>query len=157
HYPVSKRPEKTKHPIDATWSARKIAKIADDMYEPMCAEFDYYLQEKVHIVLLEQTDDLQGFTIPAWDWIEISANPGGTFYRTRGRMEWFSDVLVHEFAHVVSLKRNEATSEGTQGVLLQTLFRDGINDQDSGGQVMLGSARPPFWWTEGGAEYWSDN
>src|SRR5690606_17148725 len=33
----------------------------------------------------------------------------------------------------------------------------GINDQDSGGQVMLGSARPPFWWTEGGAEYWSDN
>jgi hypothetical protein len=26
--------------------------------------------------LLNQTDDLEGFTVPSWDWIEISANPG---------------------------------------------------------------------------------
>ena len=44
----------------------------------MCAEFNYYLNEKIHVVLLNQGDELQGFTIPSWDWVELSANPGGS-------------------------------------------------------------------------------
>lgn len=157
HYPVSQdQSEDNPHAINPEWSARKIAKISEEMWAPMCAEFNYYLKEKIHVVLLDQSDYLEGFTIPAWDWIEISANPGGYFYRMRGRMEWFSDVLVHEFAHVVSLKANSPFGEGAGGVLLGGLYTDGINNTSSGAEVVIGDS-PPFWWTEGGAEYWSDN
>ena len=158
HYPQSKvsKEEGNEHFLTAEWSARKAAKVAEDMWEPMCAQFNYYLKEKIHIVLLNQSDDLEGFTIPSWDWIEISANPGSWFYRERGHMEWFSDVLVHEFAHVVSLKANAWMAEGAQGVLMGGLYRDGIRDMDSGAELVIGDSDSVFW-TEGGAEYWSDN
>lgn len=158
HYPHSKvtREEGNDHYLSAEWSARKVAAVAEEMWEPMCAQFNYYLKEKVHIVLLEQTDELEGFTIPTWDWIEISSNPGSWFYRERGHAEWFSDVLVHEFAHVVSLKANGWVSEGVQGVIVGGLYSDGIRDMSSGGEVFIGDSDSVFW-TEGGAEYWSDN
>ena len=156
HYPKSHDLEHSKHPTDATFMAQRTAKVAEEMWEPMCAQFDYYLTEKVHIVLLDQSDDLEGFTIPAWNWIEVSGDPGGYFYRMRGRMEWFSDVLVHEFAHVVSLKRASAFGEGSQAISVGGLWRDGVYDTEDGIDVTLQGDTTPFWWVEGGAEYWSD-
>lgn len=157
HYPVSKktREQGNEHYLTTEFSARKSAQVAEEMWPKMCGEFNYYLKEKVHIVLLNQSDDLEGFTIPSWDWIEISANPGGTFYRMRGRMEWFADVLVHEFAHVVSLKANAPLAEGTQAVVLGGLYKDGVNNADIGAEFLIGDGDSVFW-TEGGAEYWSD-
>ena len=157
HYPVSKKTaaEGNEHYLTAEYSARKSAQVAEEMWPKMCGEFNYYLKEQVHIVLLNQSDDLEGFTIPPWDWIEISANPGGTFYRMRGRMEWFADVLVHEFAHVVSLKANAPFAEGTQAVSVGGLYKDGINNVDVGAEIYFADGDSVFW-TEGGAEYWSD-
>lgn len=157
HYPESRkgREQGNEHYVSAEWAARKAAKIAEEMWEPMCAQFNYYLKEKVHIVILDQSDQLEGFTIPPWDWIEISANPGSDFYRMRGHMEWFSDVLVHEFAHVVSLKANGWMAEGSQGVLIGGLYQDGIRDMSTGAEIFIGDSDSVFW-TEGGAEYWSD-
>jgi hypothetical protein len=156
HYPKSKKgPEENPHYVHAEYSARKVAEVSELYWEPMCSEFNYYLKEKIHIVVLEQTDQLNGFTIPSWDWVQISANPGGTFYRSRGRMEWFSDVLVHEFAHVVSLKAYHAHAEGSYGVLVGGLYRDGINDMDIGVNLLIGDGDAVFW-TEGGAEFWSN-
>ncbi|MEE2750556.1 MAG: hypothetical protein VX519_03935 [Myxococcota bacterium] len=157
HYPVSKktREEGNEHYLTGEFAARKSAEVAEEMWAPICELFDYYLKEKVHIVILNQSDGLEGFTIPSWDWVEISANVGGYFWRVRGRMEWFSDVIVHEFAHVVSLKANTPMSEGAFGIELGGLYSNGKINADVGGSVML-SDGAPFWWTEGGAEYWSD-
>jgi len=156
HYPVSKRNPNNKHYFSTEWAGRKVAKVAEEMWPKMCAHFNYYLKERIHIVLLNQADDLAGFTIPPWDWIEISANPGYDFYRMRGRMEWFSDVLVHEFAHVVSLKSAAVMSEGTQGVSTGGLLEDGINDVDTGVNLPIAAGEDEFW-VEGGAEYYSDD
>jgi hypothetical protein len=158
HYSISKesQAEGNEHYLTGEWSARKMAQVGEDMWPKMCAEFNYYLKERVHIVLMNHGDNLEGFTIPTWDWIEISANPGGTFYRSRGRMEWVSDVLVHEFAHVVSLKANSTLSEGTQGVLFGGLYQDGIHNTSTGIEFFIMDGDSVFW-TEGGAEYWSDN
>lgn len=156
HYPKSRKEEGNDHFHDAEWTAKKAAKVAEEMWPRMCGEFNYFLKEQVHIVILNQSDDLEGFTIPPWDWIEISANPGGDFYRQRGRMDWLPDVLVHEFAHVVSLKANASFAEGTQGVSIGGLYSDGLNNAESGAEITLMDA-DPFYWTEGGAEYWSDN
>ncbi len=156
HYPKSRKgPDEAHHYLQTEYSARKVAEVSELYWEPMCSEFNYYLKEKVHIVVLEQGDELTGFTIPSWDWVQISANPGGTFYRSRGRMEWFSDVLVHEFAHVVSLKAYRAHSEGSFGVLIGGLYRDGINDMDIGVNLFISDGDSVFW-TEGGAEFWSN-
>ena len=156
HYPKSKKgPDENPHYVHGEFSARKVAEVSELYWEPMCSEFNYYLKEKIHIVVLEQTDQLNGFTIPSWDWVQISANPGGSFYRSRGRMEWFSDVLVHEFAHVVSLKAYHAHAEGSYGVLVGGLYRDGINDMDIGVNLLIGDGDAVFW-TEGGAEFWSN-
>ena len=115
HYPESRVKDGNDHYLTTEWTAKKAAKVAEEMWPRMCAQFNWYLKEKIHIVILNQSDDLEGFTIPPWDWIEISANPGGDFYRQRGRMDWLPDVLVHEFAHVVSLKTNGTLSEGKIG------------------------------------------
>ncbi|MBL8614227.1 MAG: PD40 domain-containing protein [Deltaproteobacteria bacterium] len=157
HYPKSKKgvEEGNEHYINAEYSARKAAEVAELMWEPMCANFNYYLKEKVHIVMLDQGDELAGFTIPSWDWIQISANPGASFSRQRGRMEWFSDVLVHEFAHVVSLKAYRAQAEGAFGVALGGLYSDGVSDVSTGANFMISDGDSVFW-TEGGAEYWSN-
>ncbi|MFZ5476925.1 MAG: hypothetical protein ACOZNI_09145 [Myxococcota bacterium] len=155
HYPQSRKKEGNDHYLTTEWTAKKSAKVAEEMWPRMCAEFNYFLKEKIHIVLLNQSDDLEGFTIPNWDWIEVSANPGGDFYRQRGRMDWLPDVLVHEFAHVVSLKANGTMAEGAQGVSIGGLYSDGLHDTENGGEMYIMDA-DPFYWTEGGAEYWSD-
>ena len=157
HYSVSRRSEEqgNAHELTSEWGARKFAKVAEESWAPMCAQFNYYLKEKIHIVAYNQPDDLVGFTIPPWDWIVISLNPGGSFYRTRGRMEWISDVFVHEFAHVVSLKANAAHAEGMQGILIGGLYEDGVANVDTGAEFFIFDGDSVFW-TEGGAEYWSD-
>lgn len=163
HYPISKKgPEENEHYVNGEWAARKVARVSEQYFEPMCAEFGYYLQEKTHIVVLEQYDQLQGFTIPSRNWVEISGNPGSTFYRSRSRSEWFSNVLVHEFAHVVSLKKNQATAENHTATVASVLYTNnaiGSKGQDldaeMGGQMVITDRTEPWWWTEGGAEYWS--
>ncbi len=155
HYPQSRDPEKNQHYLTAKWTAQKSAKVAEEMYPRECAEFNYFIKEKVHIVILNQGDDLEGFTVPQWDWIEISANPGADFYRWRSRMDWLPDVLVHEFAHVVSLKANGSFAEGMQGISVGGLYTEGVGNTMTGGEVLIGN-NEPWYWTEGGAEYWSD-
>ncbi len=154
HYPKSKDANDP-HFLDTEWTAKKAAKVSEEMWPRMCGEFNWFLKEKIHIVLLNQSDELEGFTIPNWDWIEVSANPGADFYRQRGRMDWLPDVLVHEFAHVVSLKANATLAEGTQAVSIGGLYSDGVRDAESGAEVNIMDS-DPFYWTEGGAEYWSD-
>lgn len=155
HYPQSRKAENNEHYLTAKWTAQRSAKIAEEMFPRMCAEFNYYLKERVHIVILNQGDDLEGFTVPSWDWIEVSANPGSDFYRSRSRMDWLPDVLVHEFAHVISLKANSNIAEGVQAVSIGTLYNEGVGNTMSGAEVLIGN-NEPWYWTEGGAEYWSD-
>jgi hypothetical protein len=155
HYPQSRKVEDNDHYLTAKWTAQRSAKVAEEMFPRMCAEFNYYLKERVHIVILNQGDDLEGFTVPSWDWIEISANPGADFYRWRSRMDWLPDVLVHEFAHVVSLKANSSFAEGSFGLMVGGLYNEGVGNTMTGAEVLVGDNNP-WYWTEGGAEYWSD-
>lgn len=155
HYPQARRKEDNKHYLTAEWTARKSAKIMEEIYPRECAIFNYWIKEKVHVVILNQSDDLEGFTIPSWDWIEISANPGPDFYRQRGRMDWLPDVLAHEFAHVVSLKAQMTHAEGVQGIEIGALYSDGRHDVETGGNMFI-SENADEMWVEGGAEYWSD-
>lgn len=166
HWPESTRDRDDPHWFTTEFSVSELARIAEQSYPGICDQFDYYLEEKIHVVVYDQDEGWEGngFAIAEWDQTGFGARWGSTF-RQRGRMEFLSDVFVHEFAHIVSLKAYAPWSEGTSGFTVggmvddeEWLKRWGWDDSvvnfDIGFDV-TGTVHTPFWWAEGGAEYWS--
>lgn len=152
-YPVS-RDEKTEHPVDAEFAARKTAYVAEEMYPLICGQFNYYLDETVNIVILDHNDDLEGYTIPNFDWIVVSARWSDDLWRLRGHHDWLRVVLYHEFAHVVSLKADQTFAEESFGSVIGVNWGDGRINTQAGASVFFGTGDPWFW-VEGGAEYYT--
>jgi hypothetical protein len=168
HWPESERPKDDPHWFTTEFTAGQLARIAEDAYPKICGQFDYFLSEKVHVVVYDQDRGWEGngFAIAEYDWTGFAARWGPTF-RQRGRAEFLEDVFVHEFAHIVSLKAYLPLSEGSTGFQIGGLVEDeewarrwGFKPKprlnaDVGFDMLL-SAHAPFWWAEGGAEYWSE-
>ncbi|MEZ4317915.1 MAG: hypothetical protein R3F61_10445 [Myxococcota bacterium] len=155
HYPESrKRPD---HPRWASGkgTADRLAVIADDTWLRLASEVGVFPNERIHIVVLEDTDRLRGFTLTPQDWIVFSGNPGPELARMRGRVDWVEDLLAHELAHVFTLKKAGwlAEAAGSFGVETGVLVEDGANQW--GFEVDL-SDPSPHWWSEGAAEFWSE-
>jgi len=167
HWPESTLPEDDPHYFTTEFTVESLARIAEKSYPEICEQFDYFLSEKTHVTVYDQDRGWEGngFAIAEWDWTGFAARWGST-YRQRGRMEFLSDVFVHEFAHIVSLKAYLPWSEGTTGFTIGGLVEDEEwfdrwnvrtnqpTNFDLGADILV-SAHAPFWWTEGGAEYWS--
>ena len=167
HWPESKRPIDDPHWFTTSHTTAKLAEIAEAAYEPICSQLDYYPAEKTHVVIYDQNVGWEGngFAMAELDWTGFSAD-WGPLFRQRGRLEFLSDVFVHEFAHIVSLKAYLPWSESSTGFELGGLSEDeewlrrwGIkgtpNTNVDIGFSVISSAHTPFWWAEGGAEYWS--
>ena len=56
-YPVSKDPD-AEHYINGELTGRKTAYVAEEMYPLICGQFNFYLEETINIVMLDQTDVL---------------------------------------------------------------------------------------------------
>ena len=155
-YPVSKvGPEENRYYVNGEDVARKTAMVCEEMYAPTCSQYDLYIEETVNVVLLEQTDDLAGFTVPNYDWIVISGRHDDFLWRWRGHGDWIRDVMYHEYAHVISLKKDNVFAQNSFGWWISTRYRDGAYNTDTG-ITMLISDGDPWWWVEGGAEYTSE-
>ena len=168
-YPVSRNLETAEHPVNGEFTARKTAFIAEEMYPLVCGQFNYYLDETVNIVMLDQTDSLTGYTIPNFDWIVVSARHSDYLWRLRGHHDWLRNVMYHEFAHVVSLKADQVFAEESFGVAVSASWNTGKNIKPAGapadapplsGANMSAGAffgtGDPWFWVEGGAEYYTD-
>ena len=168
HWPESKRDKDHPHYFTTEFTVRNLAEIAEVSYPKVCETIGYWLDEKTHVVLYDQDRGWEGngFAIAEWDWTGFAARWGSTF-RQRGRMEFLTDVFVHEFAHIVSLKAYLPWSEGTTGFQVGGLVEDEewfrrwgfeppVHTNVDLGVNVLFSAHTPFWWAEGGAEFWSD-
>jgi hypothetical protein len=168
HWPESKRESSDPHWFTTEFTAGQLARIAEDAYPKICGQFGTFLKEKVHVVVYDQDNGWEGngFAIAEYDWTGFAARWGPVF-RQRGRAEFLEDVFVHEFAHIVSLKAYLPWSEGTTGFQIGGLAEDeewvrrwGFSPKPSlnadVGFDLTMTAHAPFWWTEGGAEYWSE-
>ena len=169
HWPRSKRPIDDPHYFTTEFTVSTLSKIAEDTYTKICSQLNYYPKEKINVVIYDQDVGWEGngFALAEYDWTGFSAD-WGPLFRMRGRLEFLSDVFVHEFAHIVSLKAylpwSEAMTYMEFGGLTEDeewLRRWGYKGQQSinfdvGFSGML-SVHTPFWWAEGGAEYWSHN
>ena len=168
HWPESKRSPDDPHWFTTEFTAGQLARIAEDAYPKICSQFSYFPKEKVHVVVYDQDNGWEGngFAIAEYDWTGFAARWGPTF-RQRGRAEFLEDVFVHEFAHIVSLKSYLPWSEGSTGFQVGGLVEDeewlnrwGFSpkprlNSDVGFDLTM-TAHAPFWWAEGGAEYWSE-
>jgi len=154
-YPVSRKIEGTDHPINGELTARKTAFVAEEMYPLVCGQFNYYLDETVNIVMLDQTDELTGYTVPNFDWIVVSGRHSDNLWRLRGHHDWLRNVMYHEFGHVVSLKADQPLAEESFGAVIGTRWRDGRVNTNAEVSAFVGTGDPWFW-VEGGAEYYTD-
>lgn len=174
YWPESTAPVDDPHYFTTEFSAARLASIAEESYGGITEQFPYPLIEKTHVVIYDQNPGWEGngFAIAEYDQTGFAAD-WGPLFRMRGRMEFLSDVFVHEFAHIVSLKAYQPWSEDTTAFSVGGLIEDeewlrrwGVRpavgplpgtksvNADVGFSVPFIVATP-FWWAEGGAEYWS--
>ena len=153
-YAESRDPD-SEHYIDGEFTARKTAYVAEEMYPLICGQFNYYLDETVNIVMLDQTDSLTGYTVPSFDWIVVSGRHSDLLWRLRGHHDWIRNVMYHEFAHVVSLKADQLFAEEAFGAVVGARWSDGRINTTASGSAFI-SKGDPWFWVEGGAEYYTD-
>jgi len=151
-YPESKDPN-AEHYVNGDFTARKTAYVAEEMYPMICGQFNYYLDETVNIVMLDQTDSLTGYTVPNFDWIVVSGRHSDLLWRLRGHHDWLRAVMYHEFAHVVSLKADQVFAEESFGTFIAARWSDGRINTQASAQAFV-TKGDPWWWVEGGGEYY---
>jgi len=167
HWPESGAGKDDPHWFTTEFTAHTLARIAEESWGPICEQFEHCPEERIHVVVYDQDAGWEGngFAVAEMDWTGFAAN-WGPVYRQRGRMEFLSDVFVHEFAHIVSLKAYLPWSEGTTAFSVGGLVEDeewldrwgakpSVRSNHDVGFEWLMSTHAPFWWAEGGAEYWS--
>ena len=169
HYPKSTLPTTDPHYFTTEFTVSRLSVIAEQSHDKICEQLDFFPKEKTHVVIYDQDIGWEGngFALAEMDWTGFSAD-WGPLFRMRGRMEFLSDVFVHEYAHIVSLKAflpwSESSTYMEMGGLIEDeewLKRWGVSPQQSInfdiGFSGIMSVHTPFWWAEGGAEYWSHN
>lgn len=169
HWPRSTRDVSDPHYFTTEFTVSRLALIAEDAYPKICGQLNFYPTEKINVVIYDQSNGWEGngFALAEYDWTGFAAD-WGPIFRQRGRLEFLSDVFVHEFAHIVSLKAYLPWSEAATFMEVGGLSEDeewmrrwGYQGKQSVnfdiGFSGMFSVHTPFWWAEGGAEYWSHN
>ncbi|MCO4744370.1 MAG: hypothetical protein KC912_06240 [Proteobacteria bacterium] len=135
---------------DQLLAAERVLAEAEAAWLPLCAEIEYFPVERTHILLLPD-DGMQGWTWPSWDWIVLSAHPGGTLELQRGPMDPLRLILRHELAHLLHLKKSKWLAESVQSVEVSASVWSGRrNTRVDAGLEFAGIG--PYWWSEGSAE-----
>ena len=82
-------------------TARMVAKVAEDVYDPVTSLYDWHPDGKIHFIIKDYDDNSNGAAYYYDNKVEIWA-PQMTFI-LRGTHNWIRNVVTHEFTHIVSL------------------------------------------------------
>ena len=138
-------------------TAKVIAKIAEEIYEPITS-FYGYKPERVHFVVKDIDDYSNGLTYFFDNKIEIWAPPLDT--DLRGTHHWLRNVIAHEFTHMVQLQAAMKAKRTVPALYFQALNYERERRPD----VLYGfpnvivsypipSINVPPWFAEGTAQY----
>ncbi len=139
-------------------SAREAARIAEEIYGPITALYDYAPSGKVHIILKDYEDYSNGAAYFYDNKIEIWAPALDS--PLRGDHSWLQNVIAHEFTHIVQLQASMKMSRRLPFVYLQVLDYENVRRPD----VLYGfpdvivsypiaGLSNPAWLAEGTAQY----
>lgn len=139
-------------------TARVVAKIAEEIYEPVTSLYGHRPDQKVSFIIRDHDDIANGAAYFYENKIEIFA-PSMDF-DLRGTHNWLRNVVTHEFTHIVQLQTAMKFGRTVPGVYLQWLGYESERRPD----VLYGfpnviASYPisgfvvPVWFAEGVAQY----
>ena len=138
-------------------TAKVVAKIADEIWDPICSLYDYE-PDKVHYVIKDIDDYSNGATYFFDNKIEIWTS--ALDFDLRGTHNWLRNVISHEFTHLVQLQAAMKLSRSVPAIFLQLLNYQEERRPD----ILYGypnyvisypiaSINVPAWFAEGTAQY----
>ena len=139
-------------------SARAVARIAESVYGPITALYDYEPPGKVHIILKDFEDYSNGAAYFYDNKIEIWAPALDS--PLRGDHAWLENVVAHEFTHIVQVQAAMKMPRALPFLYLQILDYENVRRPD----VLYGypnvivsyplaGLSNPAWLAEGTAQY----
>lgn len=139
-------------------TAREVAGIAEEVYQPITEMYDYRPDGRVHFVIRDYDDYSNGASYYYDQKIEIWATP--LDFELRGQHHWLYDVVTHEFTHMIQLGASRKGPRWLPGVYLQAIdyepekrpdvlygYPNRIASWPIAGTVI------PMWFAEGTAQY----
>lgn len=138
-------------------TAKVVAKIADEVWEPICSLYGYE-PDVVHFVIKDIDDYSNGATYFFDNKIEIWTS--ALDFDLRGTHNWLRNVISHEFTHIVQIQASMKSSRGLPAVFLQALNYEDERRPD----ILYGfpnfivsypiaMINVPAWFAEGTAQY----
>lgn len=138
-------------------TAKVVAKIADEVWEPICSLYGYE-PEDVHYVIKDIDDYSNGATYFFDNKIEIWTS--ALDFDLRGTHNWLRNVISHEFTHLVQIQASMKSSRALPAVFLQVLnYEDERRPDILYGfpnfviSYPLATINIPAWFAEGTAQY----
>ena len=97
--------------------ARRVAMLCEEAYEPVSRSLNYF-PGKTHVVLHTRSDFPNGFAgFMPWRMELLIAEPQEDWFGSRD--DWLRILIVHEFTHVVQLRKHRGLSTWTYPLLGQ--------------------------------------
>jgi hypothetical protein len=139
-------------------TARVIAKIAEEIYEPVTSLYHHKPDQKVSIIVKDYDDYSNGAAYFYDNKIEIWAS--ALDFDLRGTHNWLRNVVTHEFTHIVQIQTSMKFGRRVPAVYLQWLGYESERRTD----VLYGYPNVivsypisgfvvPSWFAEGVAQY----
>lgn len=140
------------YPAEYTEHAEKVAAVAEAVYDSVCSRYQFPLPSKVHLSLRNALYS-NGLAIPA----ENSMNLWLTNwdFKVRSSHGWLTDVVTHEFSHLVSIESGTKIVPSLYG--LQVSYTDYYNERARQDAItLLPFTLQPLWLAEGTAQFESE-
>ena len=142
-------------------ASQKAATVAEGVYGPVTRLYGYEPSDKVRIIMKGYDDYANGAAYFYHDTIEIWTTALEHDFDLRGSTDWLSNVIAHEFVHIVSLG---ASRKGPQRIPALYLQYFGYQRENNRPDVLVGypdvlASYPlsttvvPMWFAEGIAQY----
>ncbi len=156
-YTISGKHVKVHFHNGAERTAKVVAKIADEIWGPICSLYDYE-PDLVHYVIKDIDDYSNGATYFFDNKIEIWTS--ALDFDLRGTHNWLRNVISHEFTHMVQIQAAMKASRNLPALFLQVLsYEDERRPDILYGfpnvviSYPLATINIPAWFAEGTAQY----
>lgn len=139
-------------------TARVVAKIAEEIYEPVTSLYNHWPDQKVSFIIKDYDDYSNGAAYFYDNVVEIWAS--SMDFDLRGTHNWLRNVVTHEFTHIVQLQTSMKFGRRVPAFYLQWLGYEAERRPD----VLYGypnvivsypisGFNVPSWFAEGVAQY----
>ncbi|MFQ5628072.1 MAG: TolB family protein, partial [bacterium] len=139
-------------------SAKVTAKVAEEVFEPVTALYDYKPDGKIQFVIRDHDDFSNGAAYYYDNKITIWAS--SLDFELRGSHNWLRNVVTHEFTHIIQLQAARKFSRKVPAFYLQGIgYEDETRAEDLYGfpnsivSYPIALTVMPSWFAEGVAQF----